>query len=248
MGQPPQNPDGTCSADIVRESLHIPSGVKLEASIQECRYVSRGQHVYRQNDTASHVYFLLEGVLKAYRVSLDGREGIVRFYYPRELVWTDGASGGTRTMSVMSIGQSKICPIPMTVLHSLMTDYPSVQTRCDELLNRLIAEEQAFVALLSDATAERKLAFLLVQLCRHRSTAELSGLGFSVPMPRADIGNYLGIGVETVSRVFTRLEDRGIVAVRGRKLVLADVPALERIAKGEDTEVPFAIQESACRG
>lgn len=85
-----------CPAEIVRHSLHIPANVRLDSLVSSIRNLHRGQHVYRQSDPATDVYFLLGGALKAYRVSLDGQEGVVRFYYPNELVWTDGTGSGQR--------------------------------------------------------------------------------------------------------------------------------------------------------
>lgn len=151
-------------------------------------------------------------------------------------------------MSLVAIDQCRIASMSVKSLQRLMSDHPSVQLRCYELLSRLIAEEQSFINLLASANAERRLAFLLMQLCRHRYATYLSGFGFSVPMSRADIANYLGLRVETVSRSFTRLENRGIVQVCGRKVVLADLPSLELIAAGHDSPMAMTLVKDTCAG
>ena len=219
------------------QSLHVPESVRLDAVVCEYRSLKKNQHLYLQDDPATDVHFLLDGALKAYRVTPEGEEGIIRFYFPGELLWTDGSGSGRRTMSVMSIDTSRICSMSLAVLQRLMSEYSDVQIRCYELLSKMISEEQAFISMLSRGDAERRLAFILLRICRNRCSMDSDRLQFSVPMTRSDIGNYLGLRVETVSRAFSRFEERRIVQANGRKVSIIDLPSLERIAMGQKTNL-----------
>jgi CRP/FNR family transcriptional regulator len=216
------------------QSLHVPKSARPDTVVSEYRCLKKNRHLYHQGDPATDVHFLLDGALKAYRVTPAGEEGIIRFYFPGELLWTDGSGGGFRTMSVMSIDASRICSMSLGVLQRLMSEHPDVQIRCYELLSKMISDEQAFISMLSRGDAERRLAFILLRICRNRCSMESDRPQFTVPMTRGDIGNYLGLRVETVSRAFSRLEERGVVEVNGRKVRIIDLAALERIAMGQE--------------
>ena len=220
------------AVNVLKDSLCIPSNVSLDPAFHTHRSLSRGQHVYRQNDPSTDVYFLFGGALKAYRVNGNGEEDVVRFYHPLELIWTDGIGGGRRTMSLVSIEESRICTMSLKALQDLMSQYPSVQVRCYELLSRLISEEQALISVLCRGSAERRLAFLLQQLGRHRLMSESRERGYTIPMARCDIANYLGLRVETVSRAFGKLEERRVVEVHGRRVNIVDPAMLESLASG----------------
>lgn len=225
------------TAAVFREALHVPKSVPLDAVLREHPMLSRGQHIYRQDDPVRDIYFLIEGVLKAYRVSPNGEEGVVRFYYPSDLIWTDGTEGGHRTMSLVAATDCRVSVMPVGALRDLMSTHCPVQIRCYELLSGRIAEEQAFVSMLCHGTAERKLAFLLAQLCRRQVPSDSVDWCFRIPMTRGDIGNYLGLRTETISRCFTRLEQRRIVEVSGRNVRIINLPLLEWISAGEE-EIP----------
>ena len=89
-------------------------------------------------------------------------------------------------MSVMSIDTSRICSMSLAVLQRLMSEYSDVQIRCYELLSKMISEEQAFISMLSRGDAERRLAFILLRICRNRCSMDSDRLQFSVPMTRSE--------------------------------------------------------------
>lgn len=220
---------------LVSRLLDLPDSSWLEMVPHEQRFLVRGQHLYHQGDAAHEVYVLVDGTLKAYRISREGDESVVRFCYSGELLWSDGSESEYRSMSVVALERSRVFAITFANLQRMMSRFPSVQRRCYASLSRLIGEEQNFIGMLSRSHAERRVAFLLAQLSRHRCQHGFDACSFSVPMSRNDIGSYLGLRVETVSRAFSKLEADGIVQVEGKRVQILAPDNLHGLA-GVDVE------------
>ena len=229
------------STDVIKYSLDIPSAASLAPLLRERRLPAKGQHVCRQGDPARDIYFLVDGALKAYRVGESGEEGVVRFYFQGELVWSDCGSG-IRSMSLVTLEPSRICALSQASLQWLMARYPSMQARCYGLLRNLISEEQALLKILSEGDAEHKLAFLLRQLAPHRSKTMQQPV-FSVSMPRSDIANYLGMRIEALCRAFSRLQALGLIEVMDRAIRITDLQKLEFLATGGNRSTAADVQQ-----
>ena len=203
---------------LVSRLLDLPDISWLEMVPHEQRFLVKGQHLYHQGDDAHEIYVLVEGTVKAYRVSHEGEESVVRFCYGGELLWSDGSESDFRSMSIVALERCRVFAMTFSNLQRMMTKFPSVQRRCYASLSRLIAQEQSFIGMLSRSHAERRVAYLLAQVSQHRCEHGQDACSFNVPMSRNDIGSYLGLRVETVSRAFSKLEADGVVQVEGKRV------------------------------
>lgn len=206
---------------------------ELDRIIQRGRPVQKGGHLYRQGDDFSSVYAVRSGTLKAYRMTDDGREQVTGFYFPGEIVGMDGISQSRHASSARALETSAVCEIPFSSFEKLSASMPQLQRHFFQLMSREITEDQQLITLLSKSSADARIAALLLSISMRNARRRLSATQFRLSMSRVDIGNYLGLTVETVSRVFTRLQKSGIVDVSNREISILDETALRQLTSGE---------------
>lgn len=205
---------------------------RLEDIIKQGRVVSRGEHIFKEHTPFKSIYAVRSGAVKTYAVTEEGEEQVTGFYLPGEIIGLDSTNTDTYSSSAKALERANVCEIPFDQLESLATKIPSLQHHFFKLMSQEIQESRQLSMLLSKNTAEERIASLLISLSSRLKKRRLSGTEFRLPMPRNDIGNYLGLAVETVSRVFTRFQKSGIISVQGRELVIEDMDALLSIIKG----------------
>lgn len=202
----------------------------LEGMIQHRRTAARGEHIYRAGDAFASLYVARSGALKSYRVTNDGEEQIVGFHLPGELFGLDGIGDKRHTSSAIALESAAICEIPFARVADVANRLTSVQSHLLNVLSREISEDQHLLILLGKRSAEERIAALLISLSSRFRRRHLSPTRFRLPMSRADLGNYLGLVIETVSRVLTRLQRRHVLKVNQREIEILDLPKLYEIA------------------
>jgi CRP/FNR family transcriptional regulator len=129
----------------------------------------------------------------------------------------DGISNNTHASSAKALETAAVCEIPFSSLEKLSASMPQLQRHFFQLMSREIAEDQQLITLLSKSSADERVAALLLSVSTRNARRRLSATQFRLSMSRVDIGNYLGLTVETVSRVFSRMQKLGILRSRTRK-------------------------------
>jgi CRP/FNR family transcriptional regulator len=203
---------------------------QLDDIIQRSKPLQKSQHLYREGDDFQSVYAVRSGTLKAYKTTDDGREQVTGFYFPGEILGMDGISNNTHASSAKSLETSAICEIPFTSLERLSTLMPSLQRHFFQLMSREITEDQQLITLLSKNSADERVASLLLSISSRNARRKLSATQFRLPMSRVDIGNYLGLTVETVSRVFSRMQKMDILRVDNKEIEIVDLAGLTGMA------------------
>jgi len=203
---------------------------QLDEIIQRSKPVQKGQHLYREGDEFKSVYAVRSGALKAYKTTDDGREQVTGFYLPGEILGMDGISKNTHASSAKTLEQSGVCEIPFKSLSKLSTLMPNLQHHFFQLMSREITEDQILITLLSKNSADERVAALLLSISSRNARRKLSATHFRLPMSRVDIGNYLGLTVETVSRVFSRMQKLEILRVDNKEIEILDVQGVRTMA------------------
>lgn len=205
---------------------------KLDSIIQRGRPLRKGDHVFRQNDSFKAVYAVRAGTLKSYSSADNGEEQVTGFYFPGEIFGMDGISKNRHPSSAIALETAAICEIPFELLGDLSIRIPSLQRHFFQLMSQEIAEDQQLITMLSKNSAEQRLAILLLSISARNAQRNLSATAFRLSMSRADIGNYLGLTVETVSRIFTRFQKSGLIQVDGKEVVIVEPAQLRETANG----------------
>lgn len=195
---------------------------KLDRIVWHDRQLRRGQHVYRENDRFKAIYVVRSGTLKGYRTSAGGDEEVVGFYYPGDMFAIDSIGVGLCASSALALERAEVCEIPFAPLCALSASVPALQQQLLRLIGREFARSQHLLSLIRHNSAEQRVAALLLSICRRCGQRELSPQRFTLAMTRADIGNYLGLALESVSRVLSHLQHTGIIGIDNRTIALLD--------------------------
>ena len=203
---------------------------QLDSIIQRSKPLQKGQHLYRESDRFESVYAVRSGTLKAYRTTDDGREQVTGFYFPGEILGMDGIANNAHASSARALETAAVCEIPFSSLEKLSASMPHLQRHFFQLMSREIAEDQQLITLLSKSSADERVAALLLSISVRNARRRLSATQFRLSMSRVDIGNYLGLTVETVSRVFSRMQKLEVLQVENKEIEILDLDGLRRMA------------------
>jgi CRP/FNR family transcriptional regulator len=199
---------------------------ELEDIMRRGRPLKRGEHLFRASDPFESVFAVRSGAVKTYALSEEGEEQVTGFYLPGEIVGMDGISTAHHMSSAKTLETSSVCEIPFSRLEELSSKIPSLQHHFFSLMSREIQADRELHMLLSKKSADDRIASLLLSISARQQRRGLSAQRIRLPMSRYDIANYLGLAVETVSRIFTRFQQQGMLAVEGREIEILDRESL----------------------
>jgi CRP/FNR family transcriptional regulator len=204
----------------------------LESIVKRNRPLHKAEHLFRAGDAMQQVYALRSGALKTYLLDQDGSEQITGFILPGELVGLDAFGNHCFPSYAVALETSLVCTIPLTDLEELAGSIPSLRKQLLKTLSRELHEEQQHYSH-NRESAEQRLAIFLLNLSQRYSRRNLSATSFILSMSRGEIGNYLGLTTETISRLFSRFRQLGLLQIKGRELHLMQPTALNRLGKIE---------------
>ncbi|HAD09863.1 MAG TPA: Crp/Fnr family transcriptional regulator [Porticoccaceae bacterium] len=231
----PHNPEVNCT-DCRMNSLCLPIALELDEVerlnqiVQRGRPLQKDSHVYNVADEFSAIYAVRSGSIKTYNVSDQGAIQVTGFFLPGEIFGIDGIAHTHYVSAAVAMETSAICEIPFSRLEELSMTMPSLQRHFFKLMSKEITNDQQLITLLSKNSAEERVATLLLSISSRNAKRNLSSLRFRLPMSRADIGNYLGLTVETVSRVFSRFQKQGLLEVDKKEIEIKDIDALQELS------------------
>jgi CRP/FNR family transcriptional regulator len=195
---------------------------ELDRILKRGRSLKRGEHLYNAQDPFRSVYAVRSGAIKTYNLTEEGEQQITGFYLPGEVVGMDGISTAHYASSAQALEMSAVCEVPFDQMESLSLQIPSLQRHFFELMSQEIKSDRELHMLLSHKSAEDRIAALLLSLSARANRRGLSPEQLRLPMPRNEMANYLGLAVETVSRIMTRLHQQGVLRVDGREVAILD--------------------------
>ena len=186
-----------------------------------------GEHVFREGDPFEAIAAVRAGTVKTYSIDRDGREHVLGFHLPGEVIGLNAIAGDVYPCNAVALDTAMLCRFSFPKISVLATKVPRLQ----QTLFRLLSSDIGRASLLAgDWTADERMAAFLVGLSRRLSARGFSADRFQLTMARTDIANYLRLAPETVSRVLKRFQDEGVIAVDRRELELLDRSRLETIA------------------
>ena len=219
-------------------TLCLPMGLspedveRLDNIVKRNRPLHRGDHLFRCGDRFRSLHVVKTGSVKTYTPSEDGGEQVLGFHLPGEIIGLDAIERETHNCSAKVLETSAICELPFSRLEELSSTIPTLQHQMYRLLSKEIGQDTEMLMLLGKKNAEERLATFLLSLSYRFKKRGLSPTDFYLSMSRHEIGNYLGLAVETVSRLFTRFQDEGLLKVERKHVQLRDIDKLESLVAG----------------
>ena len=223
-----------CSNCNLRE-LCLPYGLseeeldKLDDLVSTRRRVKRGEHLYRAGAAFDAIYAIRSGFFKTDVLLEDGRDQVTGFQMAGELLGLDGISTEHHTCNAIALEDSEICASPFPHLESLSRDIPTLQHHFHKVMSREIVRDHGVMMLLGTMRAEERLAAFLLNLSQRFTARGFSHAEFYLRMTREEIGSYLGLKLETVSRAFSRFQEEGFIAVQQKHIRILDVAGLKAL-------------------
>ena len=190
------------------------------------RRVKMGEALFRQGEAFQFVYAVRSGTFKSGNAMQDGREQVTGFHLAGDVLGLDGLADGRHASEAIALEDSEICAIPYRQLAELASRHPNMQRALTQLLGRQIVGEQRAMMLLASLSAEERVASFVLGISRRMEARGYSSREFHLRMSRAEIGSYLGLTLETVSRAFSSLQQQRLIEVAKKHIRIIDLDTL----------------------
>lgn len=224
-------PCSDCSLrDVCMPSDLTPSDLeRVDALICGSRKVARGDTLYRTGDDFQNIYAIKAGAFKTVVTLRDGREQITGFQIAGEPLGMEGVHAGEHTSDAVALEDSLLCIIPFGRLERLCSDIRVMQRHLHRLMSGEIVRKSQLLAMLGSMRAEERVSAFLINLSERLRARRCSDTDLKLRMSREEIGSYLGMTLETVSRMLSRFHDEELIAVRGKLVRILDAERLQQI-------------------
>ena len=204
----------TCSNCNLHE-LCLPHGLqsedleKLEIVVKGSHPIEKGKHIFRTDDPFESFYAVRSGSVKVYIINESGEEQIIGFYFPGEIIGFDGIEHHQHASSAVALETTTFCSLPYEKINDICLQIPDLQSQMFRLLSREISNENQLLLTINKRSAEERMASFLISLSSRFKKLGYSAKEYNLPMSRQEIGNYLGLTIETVSRLFSKFQRNG---------------------------------------
>lgn len=223
-----------CSNCNLRE-LCMPVGFnademqKVDEVVEKRRRIKQGERLFSSGDAFTSLYAIRTGFFKTCVASEDGREQVTGFQMAGEIIGMDGIVADHHNCNAVALEDAEVCVMPFASVEELSRELPVLQRHVHKIMSREIVRENSVMMLLGNMRAEERLAAFLLNLVQRLHARGLSQSELVLRMTREEIGSYLGLKLETVSRTFSKFSDDGIIEVKQRYVKIIDADALKKI-------------------
>ena len=218
-----------CSTCNLRElclpcGLSNPDSALFDGMVFTHKRVKRGEALYRSGAGFDSLYAVRSGFFKSSVVLEDGRDQVTAFHMAGEILGMEGIANDSHSADVIALEDSEVCVIP----YARLAD-PALQRQLHKVMSRELVRDQGVMMLLGTMRAEERLAAFLLNLSQRFVARGFSPHEFHLRMTRDEIGSYLGLSLETVSRLFSRFQADKHIAVNHKHIRILDVPGLRAV-------------------
>jgi CRP/FNR family transcriptional regulator, anaerobic regulatory protein len=223
-----------CSSCSLRE-LCLPMGLsaeeveRLDQLIYARRKVKRGEGLYHAGDTFSAIYAVRTGFFKSNVILEDGRDQVTGFHMPGEIIGMDGIGTDQHSCNAIALEDSDVCVIPFSRLEEISNEVRGLQRQFHKVMSREIVRDQGVMMLLGSMRAEERLAAFLLNLSHRFVLRGYSPSEFHLRMTREEIGSFLGLKLETVSRLFSKFQEESLIGVQQKNIRILDGEGLKSV-------------------
>lgn len=203
---------------------------RLDVAALRRHGLERGEAAYRIGDPLQALFVVREGAFKSVAIDDAGNHQVLAFHLPGEVFGLDAIASGRHACEAVALQPARLCALPFEDVATVAASLPQLQHQLLRVLGEAGDADRAHIAVMARRQAVERIALFLRSLAR-RYARVVEGDGFRLPMSREDIGSYLGLALETVSRGFSRLHEDRVIDVYGRRVRILDPAALEALAQ-----------------
>ncbi len=218
----------------ITEGLDAQALHELESIVSEGIKLKKGETLFRAGDRFTALYAIRSGSCKTVSLSENGYDQVGGYHMAGEIIGTDGIGNDTHGCQAVALEDTEVCGLPFARIETLSRQNVRFQHNLHRLLSQEITRERGMMLLLGTMHAERRLAAFLLDLSQRYQMRGYSSCEFVLRMTREEIGSYLGLKLETVSRLFSRFQRDGLLQVQGRVVKLLDRISLKGLLDSSD--------------
>ena len=206
---------------------------RLDEVVTVRRKVKRGGTLFRNGEPFTSLFAIRTGFFKTCVATEDGRDQVTGFQMAGEIIGLDGIVSDRHTCDAMALEDAEVCVMPFENIEELSREVKALQHHVHKIMSREIVREHGVMLLLGSMRAEERLAAFLLNLVQRLHARGFSQSELVLRMTREEIGSYLGLKLETVSRTFSKFVEEGIVEVKQRHVRIIDATALRNIVNSQ---------------
>jgi CRP-like cAMP-binding protein len=211
---------------------HLPSGFEQKLAHGLLRRVEVKELLFAEGDKVTHLYRIETGTIALNKVLADGRRQVIGFAYPGDLIGL--GVEGEHVMNAQAVKPTRVRCLPLATLRQLIAEDPMLGIRLYEALARELAATRDLMLTTGQRSAMERVAGFLLAFSRRNQRNGQDPANFELPMTRTDIGDFLGLTIETVSRTFTKLKQLGLIELPSSNQVkLRKIEGLKGLADGQ---------------
>ncbi len=210
---------------------------RVDEVVATRRKVSRGDNLFRNGDKFNALYAIRTGFFKTRISSEDGRDQVTGFQMAGEIIGLDGIVSDHHTCDAVALEDAEVCVMPFDRIEELSREITSLQRHVHKIMSREIVRENGVMLLLGSMRAEERLAAFLLNLVQRLHARGFSQSELILRMTREEIGSFLGLKLETVSRTFSKFVEDGIVEVKQRHVRILNADALKLIVNAQTCQI-----------
>jgi CRP/FNR family transcriptional regulator, anaerobic regulatory protein len=215
----------------IRSGFDRNDAIEEIISLGRARVIAPGTAIHRAGDPFRSVFYVRSGAMKRTLVREDGREQVLGFPFPGDVLGIEAIDASSHSTTVIALDMCSVVEIPYEAIETLAFEEPRVARFMVQQMSAALREEHSWLAALGLLNADERVAAFLLDLSQRFSTRGYSSTRFLLRMTRAEIGSFLGLTLETVSRVFSRFQTHGLVKVTRREIELLNMQALNSLAR-----------------
>ncbi|MDB5840396.1 MAG: transcriptional regulator [Herminiimonas sp.] len=212
---------------------------RLDQIIGRRRRIAKDERLYQMGEPFTNLYAIRLGHFKTLQINASGGQQITGFQMAGELLGMDAISTDRHHCDAAALEDSEVCEIPFALLEELLSHIPTLLHHFHRIMSQEITREQSVMLLLGNMRAEQRFAVFLVNLSARYAARGYSSTSFQLRMSREDIGNYLGLTIESISRLLSRFKKQGWLKVDKREVQLLNPAMLKALAAGTENCSPM---------
>lgn len=203
---------------------------RLDEVVQVKKTLAREQSLYSAGQKFRALYVVRSGAFKTFTVDGEGESQVLGFHLPGEIMGLDAIAAGSHQCSAEALEHSSACEVPYEKIETVARELPGLQQQLMRVISREVQQDQRHLVMIGRRVALERLAIFLHSLSQRLARVRRDPHEFVLPMSRRDLANYLGLVIETVSRLFSRLAEMGVIAVDRKTIRILDPAKLREIA------------------
>lgn len=226
--------------------LCLPAGIdesdlaQLDSVVRDKRVLARGDSLFRQEDPFSSLYVVRSGSLKTVVTDANGDTQVLGFHLPGEIVGVDAMAHDRHLCTAEALERTSVCELPYPRLQQVLTQVPGLHRQLLRVVSREVVAEQSHLVTMGRQQAQERLAIFLRSLSERFGRLSRDTVTLNLTMSRYDIASYLGLVVETVSRLFSKMEAAGVLTVSRKHIVILRPDLLDSMCASHGDKTPTA--------